>query len=1641
MRKFFKLSLLILSLLFKISLSGFGQSFSATYSFASVTTSSGLTDPTAVPTATGATFGSFAAVGQTTTNPNATGRFSFTGQPTGATTGSDIFTGSISTTQYYEVTITPAAGYSLDLNSITFTLQRSGTGIRQYAVRSSLDFNTNLPASISPANTDLSVVATNIFQVSDATTSAETGSTITLGAAYDALTSPVFFRFYGWNAEAGTGTFSIDDVVINGIATNVTATPTVNLSVSSNSGSEAGATVITVTATASQAVSGDQTVDLAVSGTNITSGDYNLSNAVITILNGQTTGTSTFTIADDSDVEGNETATLTISNPTAGLVLGVTTNQNISITDNDVSTVSVSAGLNASEPATPGTFGITLSNAAPAGGVTINYTLSGTATSNTDYSDAPLNGSITISEGNSTGTITLNVNNDPDYEGTETINILLNNASNGYAIGTSTASINLLDDDPLPSIVINEVYGGGGNNGSLYKNDFIELYNNSNSPVSLAGWSIQYNSAAGTGSWQLTNLSGTIPAHGYYLVQEAVGAGGTANLPTPDATGTISMAAGAGKVALVNNTTALVGQNPLSVAIVDKVAYGSVTGGGFEGAGSATAPSATNSIQRTPIGSDTNDNFADFTSITPPTPKNSVTDIIAPAIAALSPINTSINNPIAFTAVLTFNENVEKLTGNIVLKKTDDNSIVKTINVAGTDVTVGGANVSFLIQGLAYNTSYYFEVSNGAFRDLSENPFAGFSGSSTWSFTTSAMPVGIVGNTYNFNVCTSLPDGFEFYSEVGPQLWSCTSFGRNAADLPLGSAPNGVQINGFSGTNIPNVDWLISPSFDLTGTTYPLLSFWSRTAFNGEPLELKVSMDYAGGDPSSATWVDINGKFPGETSNAWTLSEFINLSAFKGTNVHFAYVYHSSDDDGARWTLDDITLANSLVAPPPSLTVGTTAIQFPYTSAGNTNDKTFTFIGNDLTNDITLNATGPFTLSKDGGIFSSSLVYTVAEANNVFKTVHVRFAPPVNKQNFTGNINIVTGSLSSDVNLSGTSVDPATTLEVVNWNIEWFGSTINGPTNDAQQEQNVKTVLQNLNADIYAVSEIVSETRLASVVSQMPGYTYVISNYGSHTNTTANPPSALAEAQKLAFIYRTDIFTNVTTTPLLSQGINSAADLTNPAYNYWASGRFPFMLSADVTLNCVTKNVKFILVHGKANTAPTLASYDRRKKGADSLHYTLQQNYPNDNIIILGDYNDDLDVTITDGVVPNTTSYSAFTEDPANFTPLTLPLSLAGKRSTVSHDNVIDHVTSSNEMVATYMSGTANILTDVTGIVSNYGSSTSDHYPVFTRYIFENNVAPQVTNCTATVSHCQNGTNTYTIPAFVATDDCADVLKYRYDITGATTRSGISSNASGTFNAGVSTIVWTAIDGWGNTATCQTTVTINANPTVTIPDAHALPSGTLANTVYIGYSPASSINLTASASGGAPGYTYSWSTGPTSSSISVSPVVNTTYTVTITDQNSCQASASKQIVVMDIRGGKKLDKVMVCHNQSGVPNTLVVDASETAIHLSHGDMLGACGTAGIITKSSIEKENIEMRKLAIVAMPNPSAKGFMLNVTGDAASQLMLRVIDISGRIIEVKNVTPNQSFRIGDNYRAGMYFAEIIQGNERKIVKLVKLE
>jgi uncharacterized protein len=168
---------------------------------------------------------------------------------------------------------------------------------------------------------------------------------------------------------------------------------------------------------------------------------------------------------------------------------------------------------------------------------------------------------------------------------------------------------------PSSGIVVNEVYGGGGNSGATYKNDFIELRNRGTAAVSVDGWSVQYHAATGTGSWQVTQLSGSIPAGGIYLVAEAQGTGGTTDLPTPQATGTIAMGAGGGTVAHVNGTAALTCQDSATCpsAAVDLVGYGNA---GISETAPIVGASAAASVQRKDA-ADTDDNANDFTAGAP----------------------------------------------------------------------------------------------------------------------------------------------------------------------------------------------------------------------------------------------------------------------------------------------------------------------------------------------------------------------------------------------------------------------------------------------------------------------------------------------------------------------------------------------------------------------------------------------------------------------------------------------------------------------------------------------------------------------------------------------------------------------------------------------------------------------------------------------------------------------------------------------------------------------------------------------------------------------------------------------------------------------------------------------------------------
>lgn len=271
-----------------------------------------------------------------------------------------------------------------------------------------------------------------------------------------------------------------------------------------------------------------------------------------------------------------------------------------------------------------------------------------------------------------------------------------------FSLGLSVSAVQAQIAD---HVVISEIYGGGGNTGAVYTNDFIELYNPTSLPVSVNGWSVQYAAAAGT-SWAKTDLTGTIPAKGFYLIQQAQGAGGTTALPTPDATGTLALSGTAGKVALVNNNTALTGACPTGSQIVDFVGFGT-TANCNEGAANAPAPSNTTSIERkasatsTPAtlaaggsealagnGYDSNVNGSDF---------------VVKALADILPQNSSVIEGIATNTVTA-------AVGLVPAEPASNGTFVLTLS---SPAPSGGVTITYTLSGTAIAGVDYTDVNAG----------------------------------------------------------------------------------------------------------------------------------------------------------------------------------------------------------------------------------------------------------------------------------------------------------------------------------------------------------------------------------------------------------------------------------------------------------------------------------------------------------------------------------------------------------------------------------------------------------------------------------------------------------------------------------------------------------------------------------------------------------------------------------------------------------------------------------------------------------------------------------------------------------------------------------------------------------------
>jgi hypothetical protein len=229
-------------------------------------------------------------------------------------------------------------------------------------------------------------------------------------------------------------------------------------------------------------------------------------------------------------------------------------------------------------------------------------------------------------------------------------------------------------------------------------------------------------------------------------------------------------------------------------------------------------------------------------------------------------------------------------------------------------------------------------------------------------------------------------------------------------------------------------------------------------------------------------------------------------------------------------------------------------------------------------------------------------------------------------------------------------------------------------------------------------------------------------------------------------------------------------------------------------------------------------------------------------------------------------------------------------------------------------------------------------------------------------------------------------------------------------------------------------VTQGYGPPVTIVASPGI--GCLLNTIFIGYGP-QSITLTAEAQGAV---AWLWSTGATTRTISVTQPGN--YTVIAYDVNGCPSPSpgvlSPPIQVVDIRCGHNMQKVILCHVPEGNfnnPQTICIGepAIEPHLRLHRWDCLGPCSL--YYNRGSV----VDVGDFYVIPSPNPFDNAFTLHIlTSEYVNPVVVNVMDVTGRLVE-HHADVNEQTEIGTNLKAGVYIAEVRQGDNRQVLQIVK--
>lgn len=376
------------------------------------------------------------------------------------------------------------------------------------------------------------------------------------------------------------------------------------------------------------------------------------------------------------------------------------------------------------------------------------------------------------------------------------------------------------------------------------------------------------------------------------------------------------------------------------------------------------------------------------------------------------------------------------------------------------------------------------------------------------------------------------------------------------------------------------------------------------------------------------------------------------------------------------------------------------------------------------------------------------------------------------------------GPRFATVTAKGTS----SSLDFGTWNIEWFGDPANGPTDDALQQANVREVIAGADLDIWGLQEVVNSTRFNDLEAQLTGYTGFVANESFVVDGPAYYSGFSNTEQKVGILYKSSLATLL------------GAKIILTANDYDFAGRPPMEVKLRVTLNGTTEDIVVIVLHMKCCTDDE--SYNRRQNASNALKAYLDATYPTQKVFVIGDWNDDVDVSINAG---RTSPYKNFVDAASSYRFPTKALSDAGLSST-SYADLIDHHLVTNEGSASYVAGSAEVYRLETHI-ANYTTTTSDHHPVLTRYTTGGFPPPPNVAPTANFTYsCSGLTCAFTDGS---TDSDGTIAAWSWSF-GDNATSTVQNPSRTYAAAGSYTVTLTATDNAGATGTTSKTVTVTA---------------------------------------------------------------------------------------------------------------------------------------------------------------------------------------------------------------------------------------